>query len=101
MSESAAHAAGISGVRNYCPPNAITLWIEYAHNNISKFIKGIVSIDVDDVPYTSIDMKFYNETVLTNKYDIVSSETKDDGKFTVSVSRTDVTDNRIYVYDLK
>ena len=59
VSESAAHAAGISGVQYSCPPNAITLWLEYAHNNVSKFIKGIVSIDVDNVPYTSIGMKFW------------------------------------------
>ena len=101
VSESAAHSAGISGVRYSCPPNAIKIWLEYAHNNVSHFKQGVVAIDPREVPYTSIGMKCYNDAVLTNTYNVVSSETINDGTFTVLVSRSDTPNSRIYTCELK
>jgi hypothetical protein len=46
-------------------------------------------------------MKFYNEAVLTNTYNVVSSETINDGTFTVLVSRSDTPNSRIYTCELK
>ena len=70
ISDSAVSSVGREGVRYATPPIAIKLWLENSHMVLERFIEKVKKINPLKVPYSSIGMKFFNDSLVTQKLSV-------------------------------
>jgi hypothetical protein len=93
VSESAANAIRMSGIRYATPPLAIRLWLEKSNKVVMDLIVKVTKINPVEVLYSSIGMKFFNNAAVTNQLSVEKLGIKD-GQYEIMVK--DKTWKKVY-----